>query len=364
MRTHLKDYFIPHAGNDYRPHSLQRTAVVGMIGMVVVSFLAVSLQAFTWIDSDWLRAAVLPGVIVDLTNEERADDALGGLRHSALLDVAAQKKAEDMARYSYFAHESPEGVTPWHWFDVAGYRYVHAGENLAVHFKDSGEVVDAWMRSPTHRANILDGRYTEIGVGTAKGVYEGYDTVFVVQLFGTPAIAPLVTETSAQVPAESESVSVAAAEAPVSAATEAVLAESVSVLERPVQASGTRPDSGVAEPEVVAADVFSEESTADAMRTMSFMADTDETAVAAFVAPAEETVRSSWWQRLVTQPQQVLQLVYLVLGGFVLVCLLAAVFIEIRRQEPLQVAYALLLMVLMVGLYQAHMYLTSGALVV
>jgi hypothetical protein len=97
-----------------------------------------------------------------------------------------------MAKNGYFAHFAPDGTSPWHWFDEAGYVYTHAGENLAIHFTDSNEVVDAWMNSPKHRENIVNGVYTEIGVGTAKGKFEGYDTVYVVQLFGTPAQAPVV----------------------------------------------------------------------------------------------------------------------------------------------------------------------------
>jgi hypothetical protein len=54
------------------------------------------------------------------------------------------------------------------------------------------EVVEAWMNSPAHRENIVSGKYTEIGVGTAKGTYDGYETVYVVQLFGTPAVQPSV----------------------------------------------------------------------------------------------------------------------------------------------------------------------------
>ena len=125
-------------------------------------------------------------VIVDLTNENREESHVGLLERSTVLDEAARQKAEHMAEGSYFAHNSPDGVTPWYWFDKVGYQYAYAGENLAVHFTDSGEVVKAWMDSPGHRANILSEDYREIGIGTAKGEYQGFPTVFVVQMFGTP----------------------------------------------------------------------------------------------------------------------------------------------------------------------------------
>jgi len=91
-----------------------------------------------------------------------------------------------MASKGYFAHYSPSGLSPWYWFTKAGYSYKKAGENLAVNFKDSDDVVRAWMNSPTHKANIVKEGYTEIGIGIAEGVYQGKKATFVVQLFAAP----------------------------------------------------------------------------------------------------------------------------------------------------------------------------------
>lgn len=132
-------------------------------------------------------AAVVSAVLVDLTNNDRAAQGLSTLQVSATLVAAAQAKADDMAAHSYFAHTSPTGVDPWHWFAVAGYTFDYAGENLAVDFSDSGDVNNAWMNSPTHRENILDPHYTEIGIATAQGYYQGQPTTFVVQEFGKPS---------------------------------------------------------------------------------------------------------------------------------------------------------------------------------
>lgn len=132
-------------------------------------------------------AAVVTSSLVAQTNGERADAALGSLTVNPQLVAAAQAKADDMARKGYFAHTSPDGTTSWQWLRDAGYRFAYAGENLAVNFSDSRDVTDAWMRSPTHRANILNGRFTEVGIATAVGEYKGKEAVFVVQMFGTPA---------------------------------------------------------------------------------------------------------------------------------------------------------------------------------
>jgi hypothetical protein len=183
----LKAAILAHAGKTYAPNMLQRVALSIMALLTLISFTLANVQALLWVKSDWLVSTILPAVIVELTNEERGDDAVLPLRRSETLDLAATMKARHMAENRYFAHYSPDGISPWHWFDEAGYSFTYAGENLAVLFTDSEEVVEAWMESPGHKANLLSSDYTEIGVGTAEGVYKGKQTVFIVQLFGTPA---------------------------------------------------------------------------------------------------------------------------------------------------------------------------------
>ena len=167
-----------------------------MLGLVMLSFLAAGVQSMLWTNFEWMVSAVLPAVIVEETNSERG--GVGALRRSTTLDTAATMKANHMAQNGYFSHYSPDGVSPWYWFNQAGYSFLHAGENLAVHFTDSEDIVEAWMNSPTHRANIMNGQFTEIGIGVARGEFEGSDTIFVVQLFGTPTqAAPVVATTPA-----------------------------------------------------------------------------------------------------------------------------------------------------------------------
>src|SRR3989338_10289262 len=117
---------------------------------------------------------------------------------SPILQKAAQLKAEDMAAKEYFAHDSPEGLKPWHWFEEAGYDFRSAGENLAVYFSDSAEVERAWMNSPSHRANLLSEHFTEIGIALSQGQYQGHDTVYVVQMFASPSESASVGTASTQ----------------------------------------------------------------------------------------------------------------------------------------------------------------------
>jgi len=129
-------------------------------------------------------ASVVPEALVSLTNEVRYPSNLPPLLASPLLNQAAGLKAADMAQRGYFAHVSPSGESPWSWFDRVGYRYKYAGENLAVNFIDSREVMEAWLASPGHRANIISSRYNEVGIGLAVGEYKGRRAVFVAQFFG------------------------------------------------------------------------------------------------------------------------------------------------------------------------------------
>lgn len=130
--------------------------------------------------------AITEADIVARTNNERLTVGEAPLTISPSLTLAATMKAQDMSNREYFSHDSPLGVTPWHWFDEVDYSYVYAGENLAVHFLEAKAVVESWMKSPSHKDNILHEEYSEIGVGMAKGIYKGKETHYIVQFFGTP----------------------------------------------------------------------------------------------------------------------------------------------------------------------------------
>ncbi|MBX4211437.1 MAG: CAP domain-containing protein [Candidatus Yanofskybacteria bacterium] len=123
--------------------------------------------------------------VVDLTNQYRASEHVPTLRESVTLNVAAAQKLQDMIENQYFAHVSPSGVTPWHWFDTNQYRYSYAGENLAIGFPDARSTIDAWADSPSHRRNLVQPNYQEIGVAVARVKIHDIEGVLVVQLFGT-----------------------------------------------------------------------------------------------------------------------------------------------------------------------------------
>ena len=170
--------------------SWQGKVFLGEAGLAVFSLLIVSIFLVSSLDTLIIKsdqyAGVLAAVLIDLANGDRTTNNLQTLTTNAELVAAAQAKANDMAVKGYFAHISPDGRDSWHWFKEAGYSFTYAGENLAVDFSDSGDVEKAWMNSPTHRANILDGHFTEIGIATAVGSYHGHTAIFAVQMFGSP----------------------------------------------------------------------------------------------------------------------------------------------------------------------------------
>jgi len=127
------------------------------------------------------------GVIAE-TNNHRLEHGLEPLSVDFALRDAANMKAEDMFVRQYFAHESPTGEGPSDLAEAAGYDYLVIGENLILgNYKSNSALVQAWMDSPGHRANILNAKFKEIGVSVQKGIYEGSSVWIAVQEFGRPA---------------------------------------------------------------------------------------------------------------------------------------------------------------------------------
>ena len=156
-------------------------------------------------DGDAPNARLTEEGVFAETNRHRAENGRAALRYDATLDAAAEAKLKDMFDRQYFAHESPTGEGPADVIGKAGYDYVTVGENLALgNFADDRELVQAWMDSPGHRANILDAKFTEIGVAVGRGMFEGRMTWLAVQEFGKPASdCPIVSaELQAQIGAD------------------------------------------------------------------------------------------------------------------------------------------------------------------
>jgi len=203
-RRSLKDYLLPHRGNSYKPVLFTAGSIaVVVLGLLFVQAAYVLQTSVVFTQTNFL-ASVLPGVLATLSNEDREQNGLASLEPDPLLARAAQMKATDMAAKGYFAHIDPDGNAPWYWLDKVGYEYGYAGENLAVNFTDSEDVEEAWMNSPTHRANIVKPQYSRVGFGIAQGIYQGEETTYVVQFFATPKEVVAVSPTRTSPPATAD----------------------------------------------------------------------------------------------------------------------------------------------------------------
>jgi uncharacterized protein YkwD len=134
--------------------------------------------------------------VIRITNLEREKYNLAPLKESAKLNLSAKFKAEDLFKNQYFEHQSPTGIGVSDLATQAGYDFIVLGENLAMgNFEDDQALVQAWMDSPGHRANILNSSFSEIGVSVIKGIFNGKETWMAVQHFALPlSVCPKIDE--------------------------------------------------------------------------------------------------------------------------------------------------------------------------
>ena len=197
-RGRLKDLFIPYAGNDYKPQALNPRRVFFhalsaiLIKVLVIGFV-ITIPISAWLTPDVLLEQAKK--IIALTNKIRQSAGVSLLVENSLLTQAAYNKAEDMILNQYFAHIGPDKKTVSDWLAGVNYKYAVAGENLAMGFSGAEEVVNGWVKSQTHYANIIDPDFSETGVGLSSGLYENYDTTLVAQFFGSsqPAVPVAAT---------------------------------------------------------------------------------------------------------------------------------------------------------------------------
>lgn len=111
-----------------------------------------------------------------LVNAIRAANGLSSLSIDRSLCAGARIKSQDMEQNRYFSHTSPGYGTPFQMMKTLGISYISAGENIAKGYTDAQAVIDAWMRSPSHRANILSSGYTSMGIGYWNGYWTQWFT--------------------------------------------------------------------------------------------------------------------------------------------------------------------------------------------
>lgn len=187
--------FVPHDGNAYRPHMLHprrtmRYAAAFAVMKLLVVVVAIALPNAMFASAEASNA--LLGHLLAATNAFRTSVNVVGFHADPRLARSATAKADDMVTQSYFAHQSPDGRATEDFLRDAGYPYLVAGENLAMGSVDASAILAAWAASPTHRRNLVDADFADVGFGVERGVLEDIPTLFVVQHLGktAPSVSP------------------------------------------------------------------------------------------------------------------------------------------------------------------------------
>ncbi len=183
----FRNLFIPHSETNQKAHLISWHGLVIYILLFILLQVGFSIFGYTKPGVLGVDSNIDQKSVIDLTNEQRQKMGLSPLSENLSLDKAAQAKATNMFSENYWAHFAPSGKTPWDFIQGSGYRFSYAGENLAKNFYTSDDVVKAWMASPSHKENIMNPKYKEIGIAVVDGVLNGQKTTLVVQMFGTSA---------------------------------------------------------------------------------------------------------------------------------------------------------------------------------
>ena len=201
-----RNWFLPSNENNFQPGILSDRSISVFILLFLLIKVVFSFNLIL-VKQSSLFADISAQRVLALTNEVRQQYDLPIVQEDSLLDKAAQEKAQDMLENKYFDHFSPTGISPWYWIDKSGYDYYYAGENLAMNFLDSEEVIDGWLNSPSHKENLLNKDYKDIGIAVLSGDFnnEGINRILVVQMFGSKT-KPSIPIAMAQTPDAEEPV--------------------------------------------------------------------------------------------------------------------------------------------------------------
>ena len=186
----LRNFFLPTEVNRGTPYGLSLRAFFAYLLVAVFIFFSFYFRSLPLASLVEPFLTFSPQEISLLLNQERTEAGLQALRENPVLARAAEKKLNDMLSRQYFSHRTPEGKEPWAFLENEGYKFSAAGENLAGNFTSARQAHEALMASPSHRANILNRVFREVGIAVRGSEFEGYPSVMVVQFFGSPGTQP------------------------------------------------------------------------------------------------------------------------------------------------------------------------------
>ncbi|MBI2086507.1 hypothetical protein HYT74_04145 [Candidatus Daviesbacteria bacterium] len=181
----LRNLFFPHRDTHQKAYLISSQALFFYLSFFILLQVSFSILGYARPGILGISGNIDQKKIIELTNLEREKVGLAPVSENEALKKAAELKAQNMFSENYWAHFAPSGKTPWDFILGSGYKFSYAGENLAKNFQTSDEIVKAWMASPTHRDNLLNTNYQDIGIAVLEGVLNGQKTVLVVEEFGT-----------------------------------------------------------------------------------------------------------------------------------------------------------------------------------
>lgn len=184
MLDFLHHLILPRESNNHRAKVLHHTSLLILIAVLLIGNVAVSFFEEHHSSILGITANFNQDDLLLQTNARRAENNLPPLQLNPQLSQAAYQKGQDMIAKNYWAHNAPDGTTPWVFIKGSGYEYLYAGENLARGFSSAQDVVTAWMNSQGHRDNLLSKNYDDVGFAVVTGTLTGDETILVVQEFG------------------------------------------------------------------------------------------------------------------------------------------------------------------------------------
>lgn len=199
----FRHFFLPHPETHKKAHLLSSWALAVYLILFLVLYSGIKTANVYHPGVLGVESSVNQQELIRLTNVERERQGLPPVIEDSRLNAAALAKAQNMFAENYWAHFSPSGKDPWGFINGAGYQFSYAGENLAKSFYQSDEVVKAWMASRTHKENILNKHYTNIGIAVLEGTLNGEKTTLVVQEFGRPVVDTAIAQAPTQSQIES-----------------------------------------------------------------------------------------------------------------------------------------------------------------
>ncbi len=348
----FRDYFIPYEDNGHRPKILRLKSLSFIAVILIILKFSVFSYIFLIYTQDAKMSTETINRLLALTNEDRAANNLRPLILNSALSRAAQAKAEDMVVNNYFSHYSPSGAKPWDWISRDDYPYLLVGENLAMNFSSVDSAQAALMASPTHKQNILNSRYEDVGLALISGQINNQEGLILVELFAvkkavvpTPAVLEktIIAPVNPMVTVSKTIVSDQAIKAPAktnsrSEASVTVVVPEIKPAREEVLVSGiTTGTVAILESPPVAA--------ADSIVGLPLMATDSLNQQVSFIQP-EPLQRSGIAASLIKTSK----LVYILALAVLIISLLLNIFIRIRIQHKAVIMQTSVLIVMIIGL--------------